>query len=171
MSGNPTAEVEFDETDLELLEYIESDFDVSLETLAEQLDLSKSAVHYRLNKLKESGVVTGITADLDSLAFGLDMVALTEVSVVHERGYSEEFAEELGAVDGVEQVYYTMGDVDFVLVVRVQDRDQMNGVIDDIIAIEGVEQTSSRFVMDEHRPDEGVVSNLPDAATDVLLDN
>jgi DNA-binding Lrp family transcriptional regulator len=64
-----------------------------------------------------------------------------------------------------------MGDVDFVLIVRVQNRDQMNDVIDDAIAIEGVEQTSSRFVMDEHRPDKGIVSNLPDAAKDTLFDD
>lgn len=47
--------VEFDETDLELLETIEADYDVSLDTLASELGLSKSAIHYRLNKLKENG--------------------------------------------------------------------------------------------------------------------
>ncbi|MDL0135075.1 Lrp/AsnC family transcriptional regulator [Halobacterium salinarum] len=169
MSKDP-ADIELDETDLELLEYIESDFDVSLEELSDQLDLSKSAVHYRLNKLKENGVITGVTADLAPLIFGLDMVALTEISVVHERGYSEEIGEQLSEIDGVEQVYYTMGDIDFMAIVRVQDRDQMNEVIDSIIAIDGVNQTSSTFVMDEIPHQGGVVANLRDDATDRLLD-
>ncbi|ESP87034.1 AsnC family transcriptional regulator [Candidatus Halobonum tyrrellensis G22] len=164
------SDVEFDETDLALLEQVEGDFDVSLETLSDRLELSKSAVHYRLNKLKDSGVITGVTADLDPLAFGLDMVALTEVTVDHTEGYSETVGERLDAVEGVERVYYTMGDVDFVAVVRVQNRDQMNDVIDDIVAIDAVDQTSSRFVLDEIGGDAGVVGNVRDEATDALLD-
>ncbi|GGN21238.1 Lrp/AsnC family transcriptional regulator [Halarchaeum nitratireducens] len=168
MSKQTTGDVDLDETDLELLEYIESDFDVSLETLSDHLELSKSAIHYRLNKLREDGVVTGTTADLDPLAFGLDMVALTQVTVVHESGYSDALGARLSAVSGVEQVYYTMGDVDFVLVVRVQDREQMNDVIEEVIAIDGVNQTSSRFVMDEIRGDEGTVENLREDALEAL---
>ena len=80
---------DLDSVDLALLERVERDFDVSLETLSEELDLSRSAVHYRLEKLEESGVITGVTADLDPTALGLDMVAITEVSVTHEEGYSE----------------------------------------------------------------------------------
>nr|WP_245333048.1 Lrp/AsnC ligand binding domain-containing protein [Halarchaeum solikamskense] len=96
------------------------------------------------------------------------MVALTQVTVVHESGYSDALGARLSAVSGVEQVYYTMGDVDFVLVVRVQDREQMNDVIEEVIAIDGVNQTSSRFVMDEIRGDEGTVENLREDALEAL---
>ncbi|WP_280537549.1 Lrp/AsnC family transcriptional regulator [Halopenitus sp. POP-27] len=160
----------FDEMDIELLRCVESDFDVSLDTLSQQLDLSKSAVHYRLNKLKDAGVIRSVTADLDPLAFGLDMVALTEVSVTHEQGYSETIGTDLADVKGVEQVYYTMGDVDFVVVSRVQDRSQMNAVIEEMVAIDGVNETSSRFVMDEVTSGADVVDNLPDAARSKLVE-
>ncbi|GAD51852.1 transcriptional regulator, AsnC family [Halarchaeum acidiphilum MH1-52-1] len=170
MSNAERPVAELDETDLELLEYIETDFDVSLETLSEQLDLSKSAVHYRLNKLKDRGVVEGVTADLDPLAFGLDMVAITEVSVTHESGYSEKVGVKLSEIGGVEQAYYTMGDVDFVVIVRVQNRNQMNDVIDQIVAINGVNQTSSRFVMDEVKSNPNVVVGMPARAKDAILE-
>src|SRR6056297_3676865 len=90
-----------DETDLEILERVEDDFDVSLETLADQLDLSKSAIHYRLNKLKDNGVIQGVTADVDPLALGLEMAAITDVMVTHESGYSEDIGEQLIELDGV----------------------------------------------------------------------
>jgi DNA-binding Lrp family transcriptional regulator len=151
---------EFDEIDIELLEYIEDDFDVSLDTLAERLELSKSAVHYRVNKMKEKGIITGITADLDPVPFGLDMVAITEISVTHRQGYSENIGQEIAVLDGVEQVYYTMGDVDFVAILRVQDRIQMNDVIERIVGIDGVNETSSRFVMDELASNPEFMSNL-----------
>ncbi|MFC7157846.1 Lrp/AsnC family transcriptional regulator [Halomarina halobia] len=160
MSRSTVPTGNFDEIDLKLLERIEGDFDVSLNTLSDELGLSKSAIHYRLNKLKEGGVVKGITADLDPEPFGLEMVAITEISVTHEHGYSRELGSELAELDGVEQVYYTMGDVDFVAISRVQDRTQMNEVIESMVAIEGVNETSSRFVMNEILTNPKITSNM-----------
>ena len=102
-----------------LLERVETDFEVSLEELAGEPDFSKSTVHYRLNKLKDSGVIEGVTAELNPLAFDPEMEAITDVSVTHEQGYSETIGEQLATIDGVEQVYYTMGDTDFVVISRV----------------------------------------------------
>lgn len=161
---------EFDETDLELLETIEADFDVSLDTLASKLGLSKSAIHYRLNKLRENGVIKSVTADLDPAPFGLNMVAITEVSVTHEHGYSESVGSDLAAIDGVEQVYYTMGDVDFICISRVQNRSQMNTVIEDMVAIENVNETSSRFVMDEISSNPKFMANLSDEMRSSLIE-
>jgi len=93
MTNGTTAYDDLDETDLAILELIEADFDVSLETVAQKLDLSKSAVHYRVKKLKENGVIRGVTADVDPLALGLEMVAITDVSVSHQEGYSENIGE------------------------------------------------------------------------------
>jgi DNA-binding Lrp family transcriptional regulator len=162
---------DLDETDLALLESVEDDFDVSLETLADDLDLSKSAVHYRLNKLKDKGVIEGVTADVDPLSFGLEIVAITEVSVTHEEGYSEEIGEELMSLRGVEQVYYTMGDVDFVVISRIQTRDQLNDLIDRVVAVEGVNETSSKFVMEEFANEREVTANLPEDARAAVLDS
>lgn len=158
-----------DETDLAILKRVEDDFDVSLETLAEELGLSKSAIHYRLNKLKDNGVIQSVTADVDPLALGLEMTAITDVMVTHERGYSKDIGEKLAALKGVEQVYYTMGDVDFVILSRVQTRDQLNDLIDRVIAIEGVNETSSKFVMQEFENDGSLASNLTNEAREAIL--
>lgn len=162
--------VEFDEVDIALLENIEKDFDVSLETLAEELEFSKSAIHYRLDKLKDNGVIRGRTADIDPRPFGLEMVAITQVSVTHEQGYSEEVGEKLAEVEGVEQVYYTMGDVDFITITRVQNREQMNEVIEKMVGIKSVNETSSHFVMNEIKSDPQVLMNTPSAVRDSFLD-
>lgn len=161
---------EFDQIDLELLQCVEDDFDVSLDSLSDELGLSKSAVHYRLNKLKEQGVITGVTADLNPVPFGLDMVAITEVSVTHEQGYSQDIGTQLASIDGVEQVYYTMGDVDFVVISRVQNRVQMNEIIEAMVGIDGVNETSSRFVMDEVKSAPQVMPTLSEKMQKVLLD-
>ena len=171
MSNTLPTPQNLDEMDLAIIERVEKDFDVSLETLAEELDLSKSAVHYRLNKLKDSNVIRGVSADVDPLAFGLEMVSITDVSVTHESGYSEDIGEELNELAGVEQVYYTMGDIDFVVISRVQTRDQLNDLIDRIVAIDGVNETSSKFVMQEFEKEGSVVSNLTGEARQGVLDS
>lgn len=164
-------DADFDEVDIELLRCVESDFDVSLDVLSEELDLSKSAIHYRLNKLKDNDVIKGVTADINPLSLGLDMVAITEVSVQHEQGYSEDIGTALAAIDGVEQVYYTMGDVDFIAISRVQDREQMNDVIDQMVAIDGVNETSSRYVMDEVQTDPKVMPSVSEPVEESLLND
>lgn len=161
--------VNIDETDLDLLRCVESDFDVSLDVLSDKLGLSKSAIHYRLNKLKESGVIRSVTADIDPLSFGLDMVAITEVAVRHEQDYSVDIGTALAAIDGVEQVYYTMGDVDFISISRVQNRAQMNDVINEMVAIDGVNKTSSRFVMDEVQTETKVMPSVSESVEESLL--
>ncbi|WP_416841436.1 Lrp/AsnC family transcriptional regulator [Haloferax sp. DFSO52] len=170
MSGSIEEPLLFDETNLALLERIESDFDVSLETLSNELGISKSTVHYRLTKLRESGVIRRTVAELDPVAFGLDMVMITEVSVAHEKGYADDIGEQLKALPGVQQVYYTMGDADFVIISRLQNRDQMNTLIDEVVSIKGVDETSSRFVMKELTTNTGVFANLSSAMRSKLLE-
>lgn len=160
MAATERDAVDLDDVDLRLLEFIEADFDVNLSQLSDELGLSKSAVHYRIDKLKDRGVIQGVTADLDPLSFDLNMVAITEVTVDHETGYATDVGNQLAAIPGVNQVYYTMGDVDFVVISRVQDRDQLNTLIDDMVDIDGVNKTSSRFVMREIKSGGKTLDNL-----------
>ncbi|MFB6253087.1 MAG: Lrp/AsnC family transcriptional regulator [Halobacteriaceae archaeon] len=159
-----------DETDIELLEAIEADSDRTFDDLANELDISKSAVHYRIEKLKDNNIIKREHADIDSVALGLNMVMFTEVIVEHTSGYAEELGSKLSEIPGVVHVYYVMGDVDFVLVSRVQNRDQMNELLDDIVAIDGVTQTSSRFVMDEIQADGNVIENISDEMVQNIID-
>ena len=163
------ADVDVDETDLALLRRVERDDDVNLTELAAELDLSKSAVHYRLTKLKDAGVITAVSADVDPLTLGLSMLVITEVSVVHETGYADEIGAELTEIDGIVQVYYTMGDVDFVVLSRVQNREQLNDLIDEIVSIDAVNETSSTFVMKELKTGGETVAAMSDEMIDNLV--
>lgn len=161
---------DLDENDIEIIRELERNDEKNLEELAAELDLSKSTIHYRLNRLKEDGVITDISADIDPQSLGLAMVVITEVNVSHERGYADEIGDGLVDVEGVQQVYYTMGDVDFVVISRVQNHDQMNEVIDDIVAIDGVNETSSRFVMRELKNENRIVENMSDEMIGNILE-
>lgn len=170
MQDDDRKTVKLDETDLAILERVERNSDINLEELSDTLDLSKSAIHYRLKKLKESGVITSVSADVDPPALGLNLLIITEVSVVHESGYAEDIGDALSGIDGVYQVFYTMGDTDFVLHSRVQNRSQMNELIDDIIGIDGVNKTSSTFVMREIKTANRTVTNMSEEMLETVVE-
>jgi DNA-binding Lrp family transcriptional regulator len=162
---------DLDENDLDIIRELERGDDKNFEELADELGLSKSTVHYRLNRLKETGVITEISANVDPHALGLSMTVITEVYVSHESGYADEIGEELVDVAGVQEVYYTMGDVDFMVVSRVQNHEQMNDLIDRIVAIDGVNETSSRFVMRKLEGGDGIVETMSEAMIDRVLES
>lgn len=170
MNENEEVPDDLDETDVRLLEVIDEDFDISLGELSDELELSKSAIHYRLRKLKDAGVVEGITADINPTALGLTMTSITQVSVKHETGYARDIGQQLSMIHGVDQVFYTMGDVDFVVISRVQNRDQLNELIDAMVDIDGVNETSSRFVMREIDAGEGSLPMLTEKMRSNITD-
>jgi len=51
----------------------------------------------------------------------------------------------------------------------VQDRAQMNDVIDEMVGIDGVNETSSRFVMDEIQPEAKVMPSVSESVEESLL--
>ncbi|MDF9746203.1 Lrp/AsnC family transcriptional regulator [Natrinema salsiterrestre] len=161
---------DLDENDLDIIRELERNDEKNLEELADELDLSKSAIHYRLNQLKESGVIRNISADVDPRALGMSMVIITEVYVSHESGYADEIGDDLADLPGVQQVFYTMGDVDFMVVSRVQNHDQMNELIDEIVALEGVNETSSRFVMRELKNGNRILETMSEGMVDRVLE-
>jgi len=75
------------------------------------------------------------------------------------------------AIPGVEEVYYTMGDIDFVAISRVQTRDQLNDLIEEIVSIDGVNETSSKFVMEEFHDIRNVSGNLTQVGRELILDS
>ena len=162
-------DINLDRHDLALLELVEDDFDMSLEEIASGLDLSKSSVHYRLKKLRDQGIIKSVTADINMPALGLSMEMITEVMVSHETGYAENIGSDLSDIEGVAEVYYTMGDVDFLVISRAQNRKQMNELLDNIVGIKGVNETSSRFVMKNLKSDRKPVSSLSDEARSNII--
>ena len=160
-SMKPTKSLpDLDANDIEILRQLEQNDEKNLEELAAELDLSKS-----------NGVIRDISADIDPQSLGLGMVVITEVNVSHERGYADDIGDKLVDVEGVQQVYYTMGDVDFMVISRVQNHDQMNEIIDNIVATDGVNETSSRFVMRELKNENRILENMSEEMIDNVLEN
>ncbi|ELY67554.1 Lrp/AsnC family transcriptional regulator [Natrinema versiforme] len=137
-----------DERNVRILQAIAELGTGSPDEISEYTDIPKSTVHYRLTKLRESGVVTDDLFDVDLEEFGLEITVITEVIAEYEEQYHEEVGEKLAAIEGVNQVYFTMGDTDFVVIAHLSGREMVHRLISDYEAIDEVVRTSSQFVVE-----------------------
>lgn len=137
-----------DERNLRILRAIADLGTGSPDRISEYTDIPKSTVHYRLTKLKEDGVVTNDLFDVDLEELGLELTVISEVIAKYEEQYHEEVGGKLADIEGVNQVYFTMGDTDFVVIAHLSDREMVHRLISDYEAIDEVVRTSSQFVVE-----------------------
>lgn len=161
-----------DEKDLEILSAVASRHTGSVEEIAEATSIPKSTVHYRLKRLQDDGVVRNDLLDVDLESLGVNITVLTEVLAKYERGYHDNVGEKLGRVEGVNQVYFTMGDTDFVAISHMPSRSKVEELVEDFEAIEEVERTSSKFVVKTIKNESRPVNDFTlETLTSSLLDD
>ncbi|WP_222918130.1 Lrp/AsnC family transcriptional regulator [Natrinema sp. SYSU A 869] len=152
-----------DERNIRILQAIAELGTGSPDEISNHTDIPKSTVHYRLTKLKEDDIVANDLFDVDLEKLGLEMTVISEVIAEYDEQYHEEVGEQLAAIEGVNQVYFTMGDTDFVVIAHLSDREMVHRLISDYERIDEVVRTSSQFVVE-------TVKNEPHPLNDFELD-
>lgn len=141
-----------DDRDVRLLKAIAELGTGSPERLHEETDIPVSTIHYRLNNLRDAGVVENDCYDLDLDALGLGVTVILEVLTDYS-GSHEEVAEDVEAIEGVTQLFSTMGETDYVAIARLSDGDDVGRLIRDFETVDAVERTNSTYVIDELHED------------------
>ncbi|WP_121743467.1 Lrp/AsnC family transcriptional regulator [Natronorubrum halophilum] len=136
-----------DKRDLKILCAIAECESFNTETVHEATGVPKSTVHYRIQKLKENGVITNDLFELDREKLGLEITVISEVWAEFGEGYHEEIGRKLGEIEGVNQVYFTMGDTDFIVISRLTSRDMVERLVEDYESIDEIRRTSSKFAI------------------------
>ncbi|MFD1686413.1 Lrp/AsnC family transcriptional regulator [Halobellus litoreus] len=135
-----------DERDIRLLKAISDLGTGSPERLHEETDIPVSTIHYRLNNLREAGIVENDLYDIDLEKVGLGVTVFVEL-LTDYHGSHHDFEEKILAVEGVSQAYFTMGETDFVVVAHLPDQEMVERLITDLETIEEVRRTNSTFVV------------------------
>jgi Lrp/AsnC family leucine-responsive transcriptional regulator len=135
-----------DERDIRLLKAIADLGTGSPERLHEETGIPVSTIHYRLNNLREEGIVTNDLYDIDPEAVGLGVTVVIEVLTDYSGTY-DEVAEKFRDIEGVTQVYFTMGETDFIVIANLTDSDMVERLISDFENLPEVDRTNSTFVI------------------------
>ncbi len=139
-----------DERDITLLKAISDLGTGSPEKLHKETEIPVSTIHYRLNNLREAGVITNDLYDIDIETFGLGVTVVIEVLADYSGPY-QDVGEKILDIEGVTQSYFTMGETDFIVIAHLTGPEMVERLITDFEAIEEVERTNSTFVISSMR--------------------
>lgn len=90
----------------------------SFTDLAERVGLSVSAVHQRVRRLEQRGVIRGYAATLDGEQIGLPLTALISLTP-NDPAAPDDYPQRLEHIREIESCYSVAGDESYVLLVRV----------------------------------------------------
>ncbi len=90
----------------------------SFTDLAERVGLSVSAVHQRVRRLEQRGVILGYTARLDGEQIGLPLTALISLTP-NDPAAPDDYPQRIQHIKQIESCYSVAGDESYILLVRV----------------------------------------------------
>jgi len=141
-----------DATDARIVRLLAADGRQSVNRLADATNVSRATAYHRLERLREAGVITGFRATIDPAKTGLSVTALILVNVAQH--HWQAVRDDLLGLPGLDQLLFTSGEFDMVLLVRVPDIAALRDVVlDRLHGMEHVRSTQTIFVLDEHRAD------------------
>ncbi len=141
-----------DETDLAILEELQSDARRSNKALAAAVGLAPSTTLGRVRDLEASGVVLGYHAEVDEVALGRSIGALVSVRLSPKNdGLVARFVDSLWTLDEVTAVTLLTGPYDILVQLSVGSISALRAlVLDNIASFEGVSDEQTTIIF-EHR--------------------
>jgi Lrp/AsnC family leucine-responsive transcriptional regulator len=135
-----------DEIDAKILELLQRSGRMKRSDVAEEVDLSISAVSERMRKLEERGVIEGYTAVVDAKRLRLDITAFIRVSVDGSEHYPE-FVSRVTDMEHVLELHSITGEGSHLMKVRVKDTTYLERFLSEIQALPGVSRTTTSIVL------------------------
>jgi DNA-binding Lrp family transcriptional regulator len=161
-----------DEQDVEILKAVAEVGEPSPKAIEAETGIPKSTVHYRLEKLRENGIIEDELFNLDLEAIGLNLTVITEVMADYEEDYHEEVGEQLSAIPGVNQVYFTMGDTDFIVIAHLSSREMVEELVVAYEGIDAIQRTSTNFAITTIKNERIPFRNYDlDTLKDIVMDD
>lgn len=120
-----------EETDRAIVAALTGDGRCSYTDLAERVGLSVSAVHQRVRRLEQRGVIAGYTARINLEALGLPLTAFISIKPV-DPGSAEDTPDKLAHLTAIESCYSVAGEDSYLLKVRVASPADLERLLRDI---------------------------------------
>jgi DNA-binding Lrp family transcriptional regulator len=140
-----------DDIDLTLLTELQQNNKLTNAELAEKVKLSPPAVHARIKRLEEAGVITRYVAIVNRELLGYDMLCFIQVSLQsHDPETTHNFRSAITAMPEVLECHQLIGDIDYLLKVVVRSKsDLQRFLMDKIAPIRGVTRFTTSLSLDE----------------------
>lgn len=140
---------QLDETDLHILDIITKNARIPFKDVATDSGISRAAVHQRVNRMIEMGVITGSGYYIDPKK--IDYRTCTYVGIFLEKGgLFHEVAEQLNAINEIVECHYTTGQYAIFIKVYARDNEHLKEILSEKIQrIPGVSSTETFISLEE----------------------
>jgi DNA-binding Lrp family transcriptional regulator len=145
--------VSLDLIDISLLEELQTDADRPNVELARLVGLSPAATLHRVRRLKESGIVRGVTARLDADAVGFPLQVYVAVTLQnHGEGAHRRFRDALREMPEVITADWVTGETDAMLLIVAREVAQLQRVLVRLSTRGGAARVMTLLRLEELKP-------------------
>lgn len=141
---------DLDKKDRDILNRLQIDASTSIETLAEQVHLSRNACWRRVKRMEAAGIIRGRVALIDPTAVGLGLSVFVLIRTrSHDKAWLKKFRAAVLAMPQVLGAHRMTGELDYVLRVRVADVAAYDAFYQQLISKVDIADVSASFVMED----------------------
>lgn len=145
--------VSLDLIDVSLLSELQADADRPNVELARLVGLSPAATLHRVRRLKESGIVRGVTARLDAAAAGFPLQVYVAVTLQnHGEGAHRRFRDALREMPEVISADWVTGETDAMVLIVAREVAQLQRVLTRLSTRGGAARVMTLLRLEELKP-------------------
>lgn len=138
-----------DRIDRKIIYELQRDCSISISQLAERVGLSQTPCWKRIQRLEQSGVITGRVALADPNRIGLGLTVFVEIMAPdHSPAWRTRFAEAVTALPEVIEVWRMAGEVDYLLKVVMPDMPSFDSFYRRLTEAISPKNVTSKFAME-----------------------
>jgi Lrp/AsnC family transcriptional regulator, regulator for asnA, asnC and gidA len=137
---------DLDAIDIKIIERLCKDSSASLADIAEELGVSASTVHKRINQLKDNNIIERFTILFDPSILNLRTVAFVGIELERDAlmgRKKEEVVTSLSEIPYVMEIHETLAPFDLILKLRTRNVEKLRSIITSIAAIDGIMATNT----------------------------
>lgn len=142
--------MKLDKTDKQLLSMLQEDGTISLNELADAVNLTTTPCWKRLKRLEESGVIRKRVALLNPELLGLSFTAFVMIKTCdHSHEWYSKFVDTVTPFPEVMEFYRMAGEYDYMMKVQVTDMKRFDEFYKKLVnSVDGISDVTSTFAME-----------------------
>ncbi|MET9302890.1 MULTISPECIES: Lrp/AsnC family transcriptional regulator [Micromonospora] len=148
---NTGQDVQLDELDARLIELLAEEPRIGVLECSRRLGVARGTVQARLDKLVDRGVVTGFGPDITPAAIGFGVTSFVTLEISQRHGHDQVTAH-LAAIPEVLEAHTITGSSDLLCRIVARSNTDLQRVIDQIVASEGIRRASTIIALAEQIP-------------------
>ena len=144
-----SAPLNIDKLDLQIIQHLMQDANISYADLGKKLFVSAGTVHVRIKKLQDNGVVSGTRLHVNIKKLGYDVIAFIGIYLEKSSLY-DVVARDLKKIPEIVRMNYTTGNYSIFAEIVCKDITQLRRVLhDELQKIKGIERTETFISLEE----------------------